>query len=159
MYINVIFQTISFYITQAPSGLVVSHSYLCIWVNCCSIISQVIIYLKVLKSWISILNLALFCSTLPVTLLILDSIFLPLFCLTPRVAVDLSPFQSLPLWFAEHRVYLLVVEKSTRSACCSVASGGYLNTLTVVGLVLVSSCFIHPRFWVFNLFLIALNSV
>ena len=38
----------------------VSHSYLCFWVNCCCIISQVIIYLKVLKCWISILNHALF---------------------------------------------------------------------------------------------------
>ena len=64
--------------------LVVSHSYLCIWVNCCSIISQVIIYLKVLKHWISILNLALFCSTLPVALLI----------------VDLPLSHSLLLWFA-----------------------------------------------------------
>ena len=52
--------------------LIVSHSYLCIWVNCCSIISQVIIYLKVFKRWISILSLALFCSTLPVTLLVVD---------------------------------------------------------------------------------------
>ena len=50
------------------SSLVVSHSYLCNWVNYCSIISQVIIYLKVLKCWISILNLALFCSTLPAQL-------------------------------------------------------------------------------------------
>ena len=38
------------------------------------------------------------------------------------------------------------VETSTRSACCSVVSGGYLNTLSFVGLVLVSSCFIHPSF-------------
>ena len=129
--------------------LVVSHSYLCIWVNCCSIISQVIIYLKLLKRWISILNLALFSSTLPVALLVVDlppshslllwfdlprtssrsarcslvsisintlsysahswlvsvSIFLPLFCPTPRVAllvVYLFPSQSLPLWFAQH---------------------------------------------------------
>ena len=84
MYINVIFQTISFYITQAPSGLVVSHSYLCIWVNSCSIVSQVIMYLKVLKRWISILNLALFCSALPVALLV----------------VELPPSHSLLLWFA-----------------------------------------------------------
>ena len=33
------------------------------------------------------------------------AIFLPLFCSKPRVAllaVDLSPFHSLPLWFAQH---------------------------------------------------------
>ena len=65
--------------------LVVSHSYLCIWVNYCSIISQEIIYLKVFKRWISILNLALFCSTLPVALLV----------------VDLPPSHSLLLWFAQ----------------------------------------------------------
>ena len=71
--------------------LVVSHSYLCIWVNYCSIISQVIIICEnkiiisqVLNHWISILNLALFCSTLPVALLV----------------VDLSPSHSLLLWFA-----------------------------------------------------------
>ena len=44
------------------------------------------------------------------------SIFLPLFCPTPRVAllvVDLSPSQSLPLWFAQHLgVDLLVVDLS-----------------------------------------------
>ena len=168
------------------SSLVVSHSYLCIWVNCCSIFSQVIIYLKVLKRWISILNLALFCSTLPVALLVVD--LLPsdslllwfaqdleslcslqnclcldlccfgLVCLGPRVTlliVDLSPSQSLLLWFAQHlklicslltcldsrfQPCVLCVETSTCSACCSVVSGGYLNTLTFVGLVLVSSC-------------------
>ena len=54
---------------------------------------------------------------------------------------------------------MLCVQTSTRSACCSVVSGGYLNTLTFVGLVLVSSCFIDPSFSVFDLFLIALNSV
>ena len=42
--------------------------------------------------------------------------------------------------------FVLCVETSTLSACCSVVSGGYLNTLTFVGLVLVSSCFIHPSF-------------
>ena len=190
MYINVIFQTISFYITQR-----VSHSYLCIWVNCCSIISQVIIYRKLLKRWISILNLALFSSTLPVPLLVVDlplsqslllwfgllrtssrsarcslgsvSIFHALCCSTPRVAllvVVLAPSQSLPLWFAQHlqlicslltcldsrdslfQPFVLSVETSTRSACCSIVSGGYLNTLTFVGLVLVSSCLIHPSF-------------
>ena len=30
-------------------SLIASYSYLCIWVNRCSIMSQVIIYLKVLK--------------------------------------------------------------------------------------------------------------
>ena len=49
----------------------VSHSYLCFWVNCCCIISQVIIYLKVLKRWISILNHALFSSTLLVALFVI----------------------------------------------------------------------------------------
>ena len=112
--------------------------------------------------------------------LVFVSIFLPLFCSKPRVAllaVDMSPSQSLPLWFAQNlelicwlltcldsrdslfQTFVLCVKISTRSACCSVVSGGYLNTLTFVGLVLVSSRFIHPSFWVFNLFLIALNSV
>ena len=44
------------------------------------------------------------------------SIFLPLFCPTPRVAllvVDLSPSQCLPLWFAQDLgVDLLVVDLS-----------------------------------------------
>ena len=53
-------------------SLIASHFYLCIWVNHCSIISQVIIYMKELKRLISILNLALFCSTLPVALLVVD---------------------------------------------------------------------------------------
>ena len=57
-----------------------------IWVNCCSIISQVIIYLKVLKRLISILNLALFCLTLSVALLV----------------VDLSSSQSFMLCVAQH---------------------------------------------------------
>ena len=88
-----------------------------------------------------------------------------------------SPSQSLPLWFAQHlelicslltcldsrdslfQPFVLCIETSTRSACCSVVSGGYLNTLTFVGLVLVNSCFIHPSFWVFDLFLIPLNSL
>ena len=43
-----------------------------ILVNCCSVISQVIIFLKVLKCLISILNFALFCSTLTVGLLVVD---------------------------------------------------------------------------------------
>ena len=71
-----------------------------------------------------------------------------LFCSTPRVAllvVDMSPSQSLPLWFAQNlelicwlltqcldsrdslfQPFVLCVENSTRSACCSVVSGGYL---------------------------------
>ena len=79
------------------SSLVVSHSYLCIWVNNCSIISHVIIYLKVLKRWISILNLALFSSTLPVTLLI----------------VDLSP---------SHFFCFGLLRTSSCSACCRLIS-------------------------------------
>ena len=70
MYINLVFQTIFFYILLKQSCSFTFLFNLCIRVNCCSIISQVIIYLKVLKRWISILNLALFCSTLPVTLLV-----------------------------------------------------------------------------------------
>ena len=99
---------------------VVSHSYLCIWVNCCSIISQVIIYLKVLKRWVSILNLALFCLTLPVALL----------------AVDLSPFQSFMLCVAQHLELLysfspclrlnlpsfLLLNTSSHSARCRLVS-------------------------------------
>ena len=45
---------------------------------------------------------------------------------------------------AVHQPFVLCVETSTRSPCCSIVSGGYLNTLTFVALVLVSSCFIHP---------------
>ena len=213
---------------------------LCIWVNCCSIISPVLIYLKVLKRWISILNLALFCSTLAVALLVVDlppshslslwfaqdlesfcslqtclrlnhcclglvslgprvallvvvlcpsQSFMLLCCSTPRVTLlilDLSSSQSFFLCFAQHleslcslqtclrfnlcrfgllntelicslltcldsrgslfQPFVLCVENSTRSACCSVVSGGYLNTLAFVGLFLVSSCFIHPSF-------------
>ena len=99
--------------------------------------------------------------------MVIISIFHSLFCPTPRVAllvVDLSPSQSLPVWFAQHlqlicslltcldsrdslfQPFVLCVETSTRSAYCSVVSGGYPNTLTFVGLVLVSSCFIHPSF-------------
>ena len=95
------------------------------------------------------------------------SIFHPLCCPTPRVAllvVDLSLSQSLFLCFSQHleslcslltcldsrdsqfQHFVLYVETSTLSACCSVVSGGYLNTLNFVGLVLVSSCFIHPSF-------------
>ena len=56
-------------------------------------------YLKVLTRWISILNLALFCSTLPVALLV----------------VDLPPSHSLLLWFGFLRT-------SSRSARCSLVS-------------------------------------
>ena len=163
MYINVIFQTISFYITL-ESSLVVSHSYLCIWVNCCSIISQVIIYLKVLKRWISILNLALFCSTLPVTLLVVDlppshsSLFwfaqdleslcslqtclhlnlccFSLVCLGPQIAllvVVLSPSQSFILCVAQHLELLCSYWTCLRLNLCGF---GLLNT---------SSCSAHCR--------------
>ena len=54
MHINVIFQTVSFYIYSY--SLVVSHSYLCIWVNRCSIISQVI------KSTVLLRNNLTLCS-------------------------------------------------------------------------------------------------
>ena len=88
-------------------------------------------------------------------------------CLGPRVVLlilDLSLSQSFFLCFAQHlklicslltclnsrhslfQPFVLCVETSTRSTCCSVVSGGYLNTLTFVGLVLVNSCFIHPSF-------------
>ena len=108
------------------------------------------------------------------------SIFLFCFCSTPRVGmhvVDLCRSQTMPLGFAQHielicllltcldsrdslfQHFVLCVETSTRPASCSVVSHSYLNTLTFVRLVLVSSCFIHPSFWVFDLFLIALNSV
>ena len=110
-----------------------------------------------------LLNTSSYCSH---SRLVFVSIFLPFFCSTPRVAVlvvDLSPSQFLPLWFAQHlelicslltcldsrdslfQPFVLCGETSTRSACCSAVSGGYLNTLTVVGLVLVSSCFIHQN--------------
>ena len=112
--------------TFTPCSPIVS----CIWVNCCIIISQVIIYVKVLKHLISILNLALFCSTLPVAVLVdlspshsccfgflrtstrsaccrlvSVSIFHALCCSTPRVTLlilDLSPFQFFFLCFGQH---------------------------------------------------------
>ena len=114
--------------------------------NCRSIISQVIIFLKVFTRWISILNLDLFWSlysllTCPhLTLccfgllrtssrsarcrLVSVSIFAGLVCSTPPVdllVVDLSR-QS------RQSVSTFSVETSTRSACCSVLSGSYLNT-------------------------------
>ena len=76
-------------LTLLMKSHIVSYFYLCIWVNRCSIISQVIIHLKVLKLIVSvsILNLALFCSTVPVALLV----------------VDLFPSQSfLLIRFAQH---------------------------------------------------------
>ena len=78
------------------------YSYLCIWVNCCSIISQVIIYLKVFKRWISILNLALFCSKLLVALLVV-LVWFGLLRTSSRSArcrfVSVSIFVGL-VWFA-----------------------------------------------------------
>ena len=120
------------------SSLVVSHSYLCNWVNYCSIISQVIIYLKVLKCWISILNLALFCSTLPAQLAqhycsLWTCLRLTLCWLGPRVAllvVDL---------FRLSQPFLLCVEHL--GSLCSLFSCLWrlsINTLTFVGPVLVS---------------------
>ena len=135
--------------------LVVSHSYSCIWVNYCSIISQEIIYLKVFKRWISILNLTLFSSTLPVALLVVD---LPLstlccfglvrtewlcslqtwlhlnlccfgfVCLGPRVAlliVDLSLSQSFFICFAQHLESLCSLQTWLRLNLCRF---GLLNT-------------------------------
>ena len=101
--------------TFTPCSPIVS----CIWVNCCIIISQVIIYVKVLKHLISILNLALFCSTLPVAVL-----------------VDLSPSQSFMLYVAQHLELLclfltclrfnfssfVLVNTSSSSAHCRVVS-------------------------------------
>ena len=110
-----------------PKYLVVSHSYLGIWVNSWSIISQVIIYLKMFKLWISILNLALFCSTLPVDLLV----------------VDLPPSQSLLFWFAQdleslcslqtclrlNLCWFVLLRISSRSARCSLASVSIFHSL------------------------------
>ena len=80
MYINIIFQTVYFTLTYSCS-LVVSHSYLYIWVNRCSIISQIIKstsrYAKVeffVVDWLS-WNLALFCLAPRVALLVSVSIF------------------------------------------------------------------------------------
>ena len=112
--------------------LVVSHSYLWIWVNCRSVISQVIIYLKVFKRWISILNLALFCSTLPLLPLCSTrcwlasvSLFVALVCLGLRVVllvVHLSLSQSLLLWFG-------LLRTSSRSARCSLVSISIFHAL------------------------------
>ena len=90
------------------SSLIVSHSYLRIWVNCCTIIHQVIIqYLTVLKRLTSILNLVLFSSTLPVALHVVV-----LVSLGPRVAplvVDMSP---------SHSCCFGLLNTSSRSARC-----------------------------------------
>ena len=124
------FKLHSFTLLKQSHSLIVLHSYLCIWLNCCGIISQVIIYLKVLKRWIWNLSVALFCSTLQAarcwlvsvfTLywvgflstssrttrcsLVSVSIFHALCCTTPPVTLlilDLSPSYSLLLWFALH---------------------------------------------------------
>ena len=103
--------------------LVVSHSYLCISVKCCSIISQVIIYLKLIKRWISILNLALFCSTLPVALPV----------------VDLPPSHSLFLW---------LLRTSSRSARCRLVSVSIFVALVqfawdLESLYSLQTCFRH----------------
>ena len=83
------------------------------------------------------------------------SIFHALCCSTPRVTLlilDLSPFQSLLLWFAQHieslcslltgldclNLSCFVLNTSTRSARCSVVSGGYLNTHTFIRPVIVN---------------------
>ena len=103
------FKLYSFTLLKQSHSLIVLHSYLCIWLNCCSIISQVIIYLNVLKRWISNLNLALFCSTLPAAPLVVDwspsLLFIDLVSLAPRVAllvVVLSPSQFSMLCVAQH---------------------------------------------------------
>ena len=204
MYINVIFQTISFYITQASRSFTFLFMYL----------GELLQYYQSrnnlpqsfqtldfdLKSCFVLLNNS---SRSTRCWLASVSLFVVLVCLGPRVAlliVDLCPSQSLLVWFGLLRTlsrsarcslvsvnlsffvlpcysvdllvvdlswqsrqsvstFVLCVQTSTRSACCSVVSGGYLNTLTFVGLVLVNSCFIDPSFSVFDLFLIALNSV
>ena len=76
------------------------------------------------------------------------SIFPPLVCSTPRVAlfvVDLSPFQSLLLLVCSTastlRVALLVVDVVSTVDCSDLGSdvsGSFLNTLTFVELVLLS---------------------
>ena len=105
----------------------------------------------------SILNVALFCSTLLVALLVVDirlrlnlscfgllntssrsacgrfvsiSIFLALFCLTPQVDLLVVDVVSTVSTF---------LSTSTRSSHCSGVSDSFLNTLTFVELVLVSS--------------------
>ena len=106
-------------------------------VNHCSIISQVIIYLKELKRLILILNLALFCSRVPVALLVVDlslllrtstrsahcrlvsiSIFHALCCTTPQVVmliVDLPVSIFVALVCSTPQVALLVVDLSQLS--------------------------------------------
>ena len=160
---------------------------LCIWANCCSIISQVIIYLKVLKvgfrsqillsypQHFQSLYLSPSHSLLSWFAQDLESLYslqtrlnlccFGLVCLRPSVAllvVILSPSQFFFPCFAQHlellcslqtcrrlnlccfslfntfslltfldslfQPFVFCVETSTRSACCSVLSGSYLNT-------------------------------
>ena len=106
---------------------------------------------------VSILNLALFCSTLLVALLVVDirlrlnlscfgllktwsrsascwlhstvSMFFALFCLTPRAFLVVDVVSTVSTFLST----------STRSSHCSDVSDSFLNTLTFVELVLVSS--------------------
>ena len=103
-----------------PKYLVVSHSYLCIWVNSWSIISQVIIYLKMFKLWISILNLDLFCSTLPVALLIVD--FPPSNSLLFWFAQDVEQLCSLQSCLRPNLSFFVLPNTSSRSACSRLVS-------------------------------------
>ena len=128
------------YFKQYPfnysSSLVVLHSYLGIWVNYCSIISHKIIYLKVLKRWISILNLAKYFDL---------KHFQSLCSLLTCLHLTLCCFGLLRAWTSSRSTHCRLVltrlsqpfcfvsNTSTRSAHCSVVSGGYLNTLTFDG--------------------------
>ena len=106
-------------------------------------------YLELLCSFLTCLRLNLssfvMLNTVSVWNIVSVSNFAALVCSTLRVDLLIVILSRL------FQPFVLCVETSTRSACCSVVSGGYLNTLTFVGLVLVSSYFIHPSFWVFVL--------
>ena len=104
MYINVIFQTISFTLLKQSHSFTFLFMYLC----SCSIISQVIIYLKVLKCWDFDLKscfVLLNSSVRSGRWLVSVALFVALVCLGPLVVllvVDLSLSQSLLVWFAQH---------------------------------------------------------
>ena len=136
---------------------IVSYSYLCIWVNRCSIISQVIIFLKVLKLIVSvsILNPALLCSTPRVALLVVDlSRLSQSFLLCVAQHLELLCSFSTCLRPSVNLSCFVLLNTSIRSARCSVVSGSFLNTLTFVGPVLVS----YSPLWRSNLLLLMFHS-
>ena len=82
------------YLLHYSCCLIVSYSYLCICVNPCSIICQVIIYLNMLKCWIFLCWLIASVSTL----------YLALFSWTfpgAMIVIVMCTSQSFLFWFAQ----------------------------------------------------------